>query len=85
MSRLVPDRGQRRWVVLHRAAPTVVGMNILSNGLTTIFNGIWATLHALVSPLTIAVVLAGASLAWLALLECDELDRKGTKPIIGRH
>jgi hypothetical protein len=33
----------------------------------------------------LAVIVAGASLAWLALLECDDMDRRGTKPIIGTH
>jgi len=60
-------------------------MTILSNGFFTIFNGAWSTLHDLASPVAIAVVICAASLTWLAILECDELDRQGTKPVIGRH
>ena len=60
-------------------------MNVLSNGLTTLFNGLFYLVGSLGSPIVLAVVVAGVSLAWLALLECDDVDRRGTKPIVGTH
>jgi len=66
-------------------APKEYGMNVLANGLTTLFNGLFYLIGSLVSPVMLAVLVAGASLSWLALLECDDLDRRGTKPLVGTH
>ena len=68
-----------------RYAPKELYMNVLSNGLTTLFNGLFYLVGSLGSPIVLAVVVAGVSLAWLALLECDDVDRRGTKPIVGTH
>lgn len=48
-------------------------------------NGLLTIVGALASPLTIALAISAVSLAWLALIEIDELDRQGTKPEIGMH
>lgn len=60
-------------------------MEILGNGLITLANGALSALLSLASPLTIAGVLMGVSLLWLALMEVEELDRQGSKPEVGRH
>lgn len=57
----------------------------LSSGLVILINGALNALGMLASPLTIAGALGVLSLVWLCLVEIDELDRMGTKPIIGRH
>jgi hypothetical protein len=48
-------------------------------------NGVYTLVHNIVSPVTLAIVVAGASLAFLARLEVQEYDRRGTKPTIGTH
>lgn len=60
-------------------------MEILGNGLVTLANGALGALLSLASPLVIAGVALAAGLIWLALIEVDELNRKGTKPEVGRH
>lgn len=55
----------------------------LASGIITVLNGLWAIVGAVLSPITIIVVLTAVSFAWLALLENDELDRQATKPQIG--
>ena len=60
-------------------------MEILTNGIYTLLNGLLTFLGGLASPVTIALVISAASLAWLALLECDELDRQSIKPVVGTH
>lgn len=57
---------------------------MLAAGLITIVNGAWSIVDTLVHPLTFVLLILGASFAWLALLEKDELARQGTKPEIGR-
>lgn len=57
---------------------------LLAAGAITILNGAWTAVTAVVHPITLAVLVLGASFAWLALLEADELDRQGTKPEIAR-
>ncbi len=60
-------------------------MQILVNGFTAIANGAAATLGHLISPVALAIIASAVSLAWLARLEVDELDRQGTKPQVGKH
>ena len=60
-------------------------MEIFTNGMYTLLNGLLTFLHDLASPVTIALVICAVSLAWLAVLECDELDRQGIKPVVGTH
>lgn len=60
-------------------------MEHLASGIITLLNGLWFALGAFASPLAIAGVLAAASLAWLARMEVDELDRQGVKPLVDRH
>lgn len=57
---------------------------LLTNGLFTVINGAWSTVTLVVHPITLAVAVLGASFAWLALLETDELDRQSTKPEVPR-
>lgn len=59
-------------------------MNVLTNGLVTIFNGIQATLDGVLSPIPLIALVLVLSFTWLALIELDELDRQGRKPEIGR-
>ena len=60
-------------------------MDALAAGLVTLLNGLFKAIGALASPVVIATVLAAAALAWLAVIEIEELNRQGTKPGIGRH
>jgi hypothetical protein len=60
-------------------------MNTVIPGLVTLANGLWAMLTAIANPYVIGVALMVASAVWLALIETEELDRSGTKPIVGRH
>jgi hypothetical protein len=60
-------------------------MQILSNGMTAMFNGLFASAHSLGTPVSISIIISALCLGWLAVLECDELDRQGTKPIVGLH
>lgn len=60
-------------------------METIGNGLITLANGAWLAADTLVSPLTAVLLALGAGLSWLALIECDELDRQGTKPEVGLH
>lgn len=60
-------------------------MNIFANGLAIEFNGLLSTLHHVVSPITVAVILSVMSLAFLATFEVEELNRQGIKPVIERH
>jgi integral membrane sensor domain MASE1 len=54
-------------------------------GLVTFANGVTGLLGALVSPLTLGIVIGSVCLAWLALCEIEEMDRQGAKPEVGRH
>ena len=67
------------------SAPNGNVMLTLTNGLLTFFNGLFAAVSSLASPVMIAIVLSAAGLAWMAVLECDELDRRGTKPGVRLH
>jgi hypothetical protein len=59
-------------------------MQFLSNGAISVINGLYSMLGLALEPVTVIVVLLGFSLAWLGLIELDELDRQGRKPEIGR-
>ena len=63
----------------------VSAMETLGNGIITLANGAWLAVDMVVSPITLALAALGAGLLWLALIECDELDRQGTKPEVGLH
>jgi hypothetical protein len=60
-------------------------MDTLGAGIITIFNGLHAAVSHVVSPLTIAIGLLAASLAWLAAVDLEELNHRGAKPRVGRH
>jgi hypothetical protein len=60
-------------------------MQVLSDGLVTLFNGAYSTLQAALSPVAMFVILSAGSLAWLARIEVADLDRRAAKPEVGRH
>lgn len=60
-------------------------MDELASGIITLLNGIWMALTSLASPLVLAGVAMAAGLLWLALIEVDDLDRQGSKPVVERH
>jgi hypothetical protein len=60
-------------------------MDQLASGIITLLNGVWLALTSLASPLVLAAVGMVAALVWLALIEVDELDRQGAKPVVERH
>lgn len=60
-------------------------MDPIGNGLITFVNGLQSLIGVALSPFAIAVVVAISALAWLALIEIEELDRQGGKPEVGRH
>lgn len=59
-------------------------MNALTNGLITVANGLVALADGATTPVALMCAVVAASLAWLALIELDELNRQGTKPEIER-
>jgi len=65
-------------------AVTVTGMDALANGLVTILNGLRALGGGLLTATALMTIVIAVSLAWIALIELDELNRQGTKPEIGR-
>jgi hypothetical protein len=60
-------------------------MDALAAGLTTIFNGIRTVVDGALSPIALTVLVLGASMAWLSAVDVEELNRRGTKPRVGRH
>lgn len=60
-------------------------MDPIGNGLITFLNGLESLLGALASPFAIAAIVVVVSLAWLAIIELDELSRQANKPEVGRH
>lgn len=66
-------------------APIVCAMDAISAGLVTLANGALSAFAAAASPVTVAVALCALSLAWLAAIRLEELDRQGTKPTVARH
>lgn len=60
-------------------------MSDLGNSLFTLLNGAANILTALAHPLVWVVLTMAAGFAWLALVELDDVNRRGTKPFIGRH
>lgn len=59
-------------------------MNTLTNGIFTIINGSATLLNYALKPASLMLIICALSLMWLALIEVDEVDRQGTKPVIGR-
>jgi hypothetical protein len=59
-------------------------MDATANGLVTVLNGLLTMLDGLLTPVALMAVVIAFSLTWIALVELDELDRRGTKPEIGR-
>jgi hypothetical protein len=57
----------------------------LSSGLITLANGVVDLILALVNPIVFVLIALGLSLAWIGLIERDELDRRGTKPEVEQH
>lgn len=57
----------------------------LSSGLITLANGVVELILALVNPIVFVLIALGLSLAWIGLIERDELDRRGTKPEVEQH
>jgi hypothetical protein len=60
-------------------------MDALAAGIITIFNGLHAVFGHVLSPIALTVCILGASMAWLAAVDVEELNRRGTKPRVGRH
>jgi hypothetical protein len=60
-------------------------MDALSAGIITIFNGIHAAFNHVLSPIALTICILGATMAWLAAVDVEELNRRGTKPRVGRH
>lgn len=60
-------------------------LDALANVLVTLANGVMSLLSAAISPVLLGIVVGIACLAWLAGIEIEELDRAGTKPMVGRH
>jgi hypothetical protein len=60
-------------------------MSSLINSFVALANGAYGLAHHLVSAITLAVIVAALALGWLARIECDEMDRRGTKPTVGTH
>lgn len=58
--------------------------NVIS-GLTVLTNGVLNLVGTFATPWTLSAVVIGASLAWMARIEMDLLDRSATKPEIGIH
>lgn len=60
-------------------------MDALGTGLILLANGLMQMLGHLADPLTIIGIVLTASIFWLAGIETEELNRQGTKPLVGRH
>lgn len=60
-------------------------MENLTNGLVTMVNGALVAGSNAFNPIVIIGALMIAGLAWICLIELDEVDRQGSKPEVGRH
>ena len=61
-------------------------MNEISNGLVTLVNGAIAGGHWVIQPWIALSVIIGLSLAWMAILEIEHMDRvSSAKPVVERH
>lgn len=60
-------------------------MDVVGTGLVLIANGALEIAHQFTSLTTIVVLVAAASLGWLATMEVEELNRQGMKPDVARH
>lgn len=61
------------------------GMDALAAGITTIVNGIRTAIDGVVSPTALAVIVLASAMAWLCAVDIEELNKRGTKPRVGRH
>ncbi len=52
--------------------------------LRSLLNGTVVSFSYAANPYTAALLAVAASMAWMARLEMDEMDRQATKPDIGR-
>jgi hypothetical protein len=66
-------------------AVNVYNMDVLADGLVSLFNGVYFALRTALSPVSLFLIVSGTCLAWLARLEIASLDRKASKPEVGRH
>lgn len=64
---------------------TVASMSDLANSLITLANGGYNLLVSLANPLVWVSLAMAAGFGWLALVEVDEVNRQGAKPVVGRH
>jgi hypothetical protein len=60
-------------------------MQVLADGLVTLFNGCYTAVMAATTPAALFLIVSGASLAWVARIEVADLDRRASKPEVGRH
>lgn len=60
-------------------------MDQLTSGLTVLFNGGLFTVSHLANMPVLFALISGVSLIWLARLEIDDVDRRGSKPQVMRH
>lgn len=60
-------------------------MSAIVDALTTLVNGTWLCVRAAMSPTGIATSLLAMSMAWLALIEIELMNRTGAKPQVGTH
>jgi len=57
----------------------------LSQGLLSLFNGLYGLVSAVFSPVTLLVAALAVSLAMMARYELHELDLQSRKPAVTRH
>jgi hypothetical protein len=60
-------------------------MDVLSDGLVSLFNGLYLVVMTAISPVALFLIVSASCLAWLARLEIASLDRRASKPEVGRH
>lgn len=60
-------------------------MSELANSVLTLANGAYNLAVSFANPLVWVVAAMAAGFWWLALVEIDEINRQGAKPVVGRH
>lgn len=65
--------------------PEWEGMDLLAAGFTIIVNGLMHLVGAIFSPTAVLLVVTGAGLAWMAVIEIEEMNRKASKPTTPLH
>lgn len=60
-------------------------MEILVAGFTVIANGLLTVARAVLSPVAALVLIMAAGLAWMAVIEIEELNRRSSKPTTPLH